>query len=185
MHKVERPALVRPERQRHRRANPNGALAAAASPHHQPLFFVQPVNPLAVDRVTLAPQQHPKASMAKPPALLSQRFQPLAQPIVIAPPVPVYSHGRQCADNWRPSCSCAAKFAGRMASNTATGALSRTRGLPAGAWCSGTCCTKVLTSEPPRFGSGSLIEFDLPQWRRADTAAPDLFDARPLGRAHS
>src|SRR5215469_5396196 len=74
MHKVERPALVRPERQRHRRANPNGALATAASPHHQPLFFVQPVNPLAVDRVTLAPQ----------PALST-----LAQPIVIAPSVPV------------------------------------------------------------------------------------------------
>src|ERR1700730_6181142 len=35
----------------------------------------------------------------------------------------VYSHGRQYADNWRPSCSCAAKFAGRMASNTATGAF--------------------------------------------------------------
>jgi hypothetical protein len=44
----------------------------------RPLFFVQPVNPLAVDRVTLAPQQHPKASIAKPPALLSQRFQPRA-----------------------------------------------------------------------------------------------------------
>ena len=41
-----------------------------------------------------------------------------------------YSQGRQCADNRRPSCSCAAKFAGRMASNTATGALSRTRGRP-------------------------------------------------------
>src|SRR5215471_13538111 len=36
------------------------ALATAASPHHQPLFFVQPLNPLPVDRVTLAPQQHPR-----------------------------------------------------------------------------------------------------------------------------
>src|SRR5215467_13163285 len=88
-----RPTLVRPERQRHRRANPNGALATAASPHHQPLFFVQPVNPLAVDRVTLAPQQHPKAPIAKPPALPSQRSQPLAQLIVIAPSVPV-AHAR-------------------------------------------------------------------------------------------
>src|SRR3954462_9914703 len=47
----------------------------------------------------------------------------------------VYSQGRQCADNRRPSCSCAARFAGRMASNTATGALSRTRGPPGGGWC--------------------------------------------------
>src|SRR6202040_3645396 len=37
----------------------------------------------------------------------------------------------------RPSCSCAAKFAGRMASNIAIGALSRTRGSPGGAWRSG------------------------------------------------
>jgi hypothetical protein len=41
---------------------------------------------------------------------------------------------------WRPSCSCAAKSAARMASNIATGALSRTHASPAGAWCSGTCC---------------------------------------------
>jgi hypothetical protein len=33
-----------------------------------------------------APQQHPTASIAKPTALLSQRLQPLAQRIVIAPP---------------------------------------------------------------------------------------------------
>src|SRR5215470_16983223 len=98
MHKVERPALVWPSRQRHRRANPNGALAPAASAHQQPLFFVQPVNPLAVDRVALAPQQPPKASIAKPPALLSQRFQPLAQPIVIAPSVPV-AHARPVHGN--------------------------------------------------------------------------------------
>src|SRR5438128_1629459 len=58
----------------------------------------------------------------------------------------VYSQGRQCADNWRPSCSCAAKFAGRMASNTATGALSRTRGSPGGAWCNGTCCTSARST---------------------------------------
>jgi hypothetical protein len=54
------------------------ALAPAAAAHHQPLFLVQPINPLAVDRVALAPQQHPKASIAEPPAFLGQRFQPLA-----------------------------------------------------------------------------------------------------------
>src|SRR5215813_2079982 len=93
MHKIERPALVWPSRQRQQRANPNATLAPAAAAHHQPFFFVQPVNPLAVDRVTLAPQQHPKAPIAKPPALPSQRSQPLAQLIVIAPSVPV-AHAR-------------------------------------------------------------------------------------------
>ena len=34
-----------------------------------------------------------------------------------------------------------------MASNTATGALSRTRGSPGGAWCNGTCCTSVYLGE--------------------------------------
>src|SRR5262250_230706 len=77
-----------------------------------------------------------------------------------------YSHRRQCADNWRPSCSCAAKFAGRMANNIATGALSRTRGSPAGAWCGGTCC----------IWARSTIRQEL-AWRRSievleDGAAP-------------
>jgi len=40
----------------------------------------------------------------------------------------VYSHGRECANNSRPSCSCATKTAGKMASSIATGALSRTHG---------------------------------------------------------
>jgi hypothetical protein len=71
MHKVERPALVRLEVQRHRRANPNGALAPAASAHYQPLMLVQPVNPLAVDSAAFPAQQHkvtdsPTADAAQP-----------------------------------------------------------------------------------------------------------------------
>src|SRR6266851_4703074 len=44
-----------------------------------------------------------------------------------------YSPGRRCADNWRPSCSCVSRFAGKMARSIATGALSRTPGSEAGA----------------------------------------------------
>ena len=76
----------------------------------------------------------------------------------------VYSHGRQYADNWRPSCSCAAKFAGRMASNTATGALSRTRASAAGAWCSGTCCiwARSTTRKNWRGGGRSRLSRTAP-----------------------
>ena len=42
----------------------------------------------------------------------------------------VYSQGGEHADHARPSCSCATRNAGRMASSIATGALSRTRGSP-------------------------------------------------------
>src|SRR5215469_3619034 len=53
-----------------------------------------------------------------------------------------------------------------MANNTATGALSRTRGSPAGVWCSGTCC----------IWARSTIRQEL-AWRRSievleDGAAP-------------
>src|SRR5438270_11277744 len=70
----------------------------------------------------------------------------------------VYSQGRQCADNRRPSCSCAARFAGRMASNIATGALSRTRGPPGDAWCNGTCCIWVRSTTPRSWRGGGPIE---------------------------
>jgi len=60
----------------------------------------------------------------------------------------VYSQGREHADHARPSCSCATRTAGRMASRIATGALSRTRGSPGAAWCSGTCCTWARSTAP-------------------------------------
>jgi hypothetical protein len=75
----------------------------------------------------------------------------------------VYSQRRQCADNWRPSCSCAAKFAGRMASNIATGALSRTHASRAGACCSGTCCIWVRSTTLRNWRGGGRSRF----WRMA------------------
>ena len=75
----------------------------------------------------------------------------------------VYSHRRQYADNWRPSCSCAARSAGRMASNIATGALSRTHASPAGAWCSGTCCTWARSTTLRNWRGGGRSRF----WRMA------------------
>src|SRR5271167_298215 len=69
-----------------------------------------------------------------------------------------YSPGCRCADNWRPSCSCVSRFAGRMAKSIATGALSRTRGSAAGAWCSGTCCTWARSTTRRRLAWRRSIE---------------------------
>src|SRR5947207_12270718 len=54
-----------------------------------------------------------------------------------------------------------------MASNTATGALSRTRGPPGGGWCSGTCCTwaKSMTRRSWRGGGRSRCSRTAPRNR--------------------
>ena len=52
-------------------------------------------------------------------------------------------------------------FAGRMASNTATGASSRTRGSQAGAWCSGTCCIWARPTTRRNWRGGGRS-----RWRR-------------------
>ena len=61
-------------------------LAPAAAAHRQPLFAVDPLNPLLVDRMTLAPQQHMQPSIAEPSSFLGQGLQPLAQCAVVRPP---------------------------------------------------------------------------------------------------
>src|SRR5262249_12838734 len=88
-----------------------------------------------------------------------------------------YSHRRQCADNWRPLCSCAAEFAGRMASNIAPGASLRTRASPEGAWYSGTCCIwawrrsiKVLEDGAARPRTLSLFPEDRCEGLLADAS---------------
>jgi hypothetical protein len=54
-----------------------------------------------------------------------------------------------------------------MASNIAIGALSRTRGSPGGAWCSGTCCTWVRLTTPRSWRGRSIevLEEGTPQPR--------------------
>src|SRR5262249_19504480 len=91
----------------------------------------------------------------------------------------VYSHRRQCADNWRPSCSCAAKSAGRMASNIAIGALSRTPASPAGAWYSGMCCIWVRSTIRRNWRGAGRSRF----WRMARRGRGHgrCFRTRPAG----
>src|SRR5258708_31699412 len=50
-----------------------------------------------------------------------------------------------------------------MASNTATGALSRTRGSPGGAWCNGTCCTSARSTTRRNWRGGGRSRY----WRMA------------------
>ena len=66
--------------------------------------------------------------------------------------------------------SCAAKFAGRMESNTAIGALSRTRGSPGGAWGSGTCCTWARSTTRRNWRGGGRSRF----WRTAPRNLPPI-----------
>jgi hypothetical protein len=46
-----------------------------------------------------------------------------------------------------------------MASNTATGVLSRTRGSPAAAWCSGTCCISARSTIRGNWRGGGRSRF--------------------------
>jgi hypothetical protein len=55
-------------------------IVVPATPAHcQPLLAVKPLHPLLVDRMAFAPQQHMQATVAEPPPLLGQGFQPLTQ----------------------------------------------------------------------------------------------------------
>src|SRR6185437_5995603 len=85
VHEVQGPALVRGRWQRHRRAHAQGTLAPAATADHEPFCLVQPVDPLAVHHVPLAPQQHIEAAVAEPPALVRQVPKSLAQSLVRRP----------------------------------------------------------------------------------------------------
>src|SRR5690348_13348050 len=54
---------------------------------------VEPVHPLLVDGVPLAPQQHPKPPVAEPATLRGQFFQAFPQQSIIGPPAPA-THAR-------------------------------------------------------------------------------------------
>jgi hypothetical protein len=76
---VQAPALVGPYRRRDRPPGSHRPLAAAAPAHGQPLLAVEALDPLLVDGMAFTPQQHVQATVAEPPSLLGQGFQPLAQ----------------------------------------------------------------------------------------------------------
>ena len=69
---VERPALVDRDGQRHWCAGTQCPLTPAAPAHHEPLFAVQPIELLVVQRVTFARQHPAQAPVPKAPPLGSQ-----------------------------------------------------------------------------------------------------------------
>ena len=66
---VQRPALVRAVRQRHRRPRAERPLAPAAATHLQPLLAIEPPQLLVVRPQPLARQQQAEAAIAEPPSL--------------------------------------------------------------------------------------------------------------------
>ena len=62
--KVQAPALVGCQRRRDRPPRPDRPLAPAAPAHRQPLLAIKPLDPLLVDRMAFAPQQHMQAAIA-------------------------------------------------------------------------------------------------------------------------
>src|SRR3979490_1748240 len=81
--KVQAPALVRCLRGYHRSPCPQRPLASAAPTHRQPLLAVESLHPLLVDSMAFTPQQHVQATIPKPPSLLGEGLQPLAQDHVV------------------------------------------------------------------------------------------------------
>ena len=62
---VQRPALVGDQRQVQRSPRAHRSLPAAAPAHRQPFLAIDPLNPLLVDRMALAPQQDVQAAVAE------------------------------------------------------------------------------------------------------------------------
>src|SRR5579863_4058764 len=83
---VERPALVDGERQHHRRPRSQRALTAAAPAHHQLFLTVQPIELLAVHRVSFAGQQPTQTPVAEAAPLLRQLAQALTQCRIVRTP---------------------------------------------------------------------------------------------------
>src|SRR5580693_1556924 len=59
------------------------ALTSAALTHGQPLLAVEALHSLFIDHLAFSPQQHMQATVAEPPPLLSQCFQPFPQCAIV------------------------------------------------------------------------------------------------------
>jgi len=55
--------------------------------HHELFFAVDPLDPLSVDLIALAAKQTVKPPMAEPATLPGERLEPVAQILIIPPPL--------------------------------------------------------------------------------------------------
>src|SRR5690606_1124324 len=83
---VQRPAIIGGKRDQHRCSCAYRSLPPATLAHCQLLFPIEPEEPLVVHKVSLASEQHMKASIAKATALMRQRLHALAKPLIVAAP---------------------------------------------------------------------------------------------------
>ena len=70
----------------------NRPLAATAAAHDQPLLLIEAEQALVVHNEALPAQQDVQAPVAKAPAFIGQRLQPLAQSTIVRPLRPVAHH---------------------------------------------------------------------------------------------
>src|SRR5271166_433291 len=80
--KVQRPALIDPLRDRHRRPRSQSSLAAAALANGQALLFVEPIELLAVQRHPFPAKQQMQTPVAEAPALACKLAKALSDRLV-------------------------------------------------------------------------------------------------------
>jgi hypothetical protein len=83
-HEVQRPTVVGRHRNQHRCSCAYRSLSAATLAHRQLLLAIEPEELLVVHKVSLAPEQHMKASIAEAAAFVSQRLHALAKALIVA-----------------------------------------------------------------------------------------------------
>lgn len=76
---VQRPALVRSQRDHHRRPCPDRPLAATSAADRQAFLAVEPEQPLVVDLEAFAPEQHMQTPVAEPSPFPGDGLHALAQ----------------------------------------------------------------------------------------------------------
>ena len=81
-HKVQRPALIDPLRDRHRRPRSQCPLAPAALANGQALLLVEPIELLAVQHHPFPAKQQMQTPVAKPPALAGKLAKALSDRLV-------------------------------------------------------------------------------------------------------
>ncbi len=100
---VEAPALVDCVGQHHRRPRSQRPFTAAAPAHHQLLLAVQPIELLAIHRMSFTGQQPTETPVAEAPPLGRQLAQALTQSAVVRAPGLIAQ--RRMIDSHQPACA--------------------------------------------------------------------------------
>jgi hypothetical protein len=96
---VERPAVIRPLRNRQGRACAQGPLAAGPPAHHEAFLAIDPKQPLVVHNEALPSQQHVQPAVAEAPAFMGKNSQPLPQLGILRPARAIPHHHPHTADD--------------------------------------------------------------------------------------